>query len=729
MKILFKYFVFSYIISISSIAYGQCSCKDFLYVNDEDFGLVHKFEVNPSDGSLTEVGSPWFDGSIIAPDLSPHGIAADLNGFLYIGQRFVGDNPIMQLNCAGELIDAEAIPDLPHRASNLGSRDHYLYVTNVEDDEIVAYDFCNGERVGAVTVTEQDINEIFWGYFQDATNWYVPERTTNCIYTGSLDISNFTDPPSTNGTSIFCIDANITDDPMGMTMDEQGNLYIVVEQNNQGSSNGIKIQKYDGSGNLLSEVVNDGNQGANLADGQAGFWGARGIVYSESSGYIYVASKENCITVFDNDLNQLSTLNIGNPNDGSPKGIGILTECCPTPSTIVIDTVLCDAGPYPIDIFLQDFLPCSGIICEGMWTPDASNVGIDYDDCDNSLVLNEQSCGTFTLFSDGSDALSQCGQFSVTLNIEVAITPSISTTGQQSICEGDVPSILTATSTDTGIYYQWQMSTISCTDGFSDIVGATSNTYAPPSISNTTYYRVIANTAGDCATGTCETTSDCITVTVETCSFPSLRLSKTADVAMVNLGQPVTFTLIVYNDGTEELTNIEVTDVLPTDLTYTSDNSGGSYNNGTGIWSIPSISIGDSTVIQIMATTDAEGIIFNEAEITAADQLSNDPDTTDNIDNACVSVPVQVCDNEPINVDLIAQSGFTSYQWYKDGILITGATAATYTATDTGTYTYTVDGAGPTGDCEGELCCPVIIEQISCCTPIQCLPIIITKMN
>ena len=406
------------LISILLLASSQfiiaqsCSCTDFLYVNDEDLGLVHKFEVNSTDGSLIEIGNPWFDGSIIAPDLSPHGIVADLNGFLYIGQRFTGDNPIMQLSCAGELIDAEAIPDLPHRASNFGSRDNYLYVTNVEGDEVVAYDFCTGERVGGVFVTDQDIDEVFWGYFQDDTNWYVPERRTGCVYTGSLDIANFTDPQSTTGTLLFCLDGT-TGDPMGITMDEQGNFYIVVEQTNQGSSNDIKIQKYDSAGNLITEVVNDGNQGANLVDGQAGFWGTRGIVYSESSGFVYVASKENCITVFDSNLNQLSSLNIGNPNDGTPKGIGILTECCPNPSQLVIDTLLCNAGPYPIDIYLQDFIDCSeGIICEGQWTPDAANTGIDYNDCTSAIAINgDMACGTFTLFSDGSDALAQCGNF------------------------------------------------------------------------------------------------------------------------------------------------------------------------------------------------------------------------------------------------------------------------------------------------------------------------------
>jgi len=67
-----------------------------------------------------------------------------------------------------------------------------------------------------------------------------------------------------------------------------------------------------------------------------------------------------------------------------------------------------------------------------------------------------------------------------------------------------------------------------------------------------------------------------------------------------------------------------------------------------------------------------------------------------------------------------------SYQWYKDGIAITGATMQSYLVTEPGSYTYTADGLPPIGDCAGELCCPVIIEEVSCCMPIKCVPIDLT---
>ena len=101
----------------------------------------------------------------------------------------------------------------------------------------------------------------------------------------------------------------------------------------------------------------------------------------------------------------------------------------------------------------------------------------------------------------------------------------------------------------------------------------------------------------------------------------------------------------------------------------------------------------------------------------------------DDIDNACISIPVECCDNEAINVDLTAPTGYTNYQWYLDGVLIAGETSEMYTATAIGSYIYTIDGVGPTGDCMGELCCPVIIEQVSCCPPVQCIQVGVTKLE
>jgi hypothetical protein len=57
--------------------------------------------------------------------------------------------------------------------------------------------------------------------------------------------------------------------------------------------------------------------------------------------------------------------------------------------------------------------------------------------------------------------------------------------------------------------------------------------------------------------------------------------------------------------------------------------------------------------------------------------------------NIAAASPTDVCDGSPVSVLLQATSNVTAditYQWFKDGAPIGGATAATYTATTPGSY-------------------------------------------
>ncbi len=115
-----------------------------------------------------------------------------------------------------------------------------------------------------------------------------------------------------------------------------------------------------------------------------------------------------------------------------------------------------------------------------------------------------------------------------------------------------------------------------------------------------------------------------------------------------------------------------------------------------------------------------EGIITNSATVSINEVEER---LTNNTDEVCISVPIEVCENSPYEVIATADGSLMNYQWYKDGVLIVGATMQVYTITEPGTYTYIADGAPPTGDCMGELCCPIIVTEISCCPPVQCIPI------
>ncbi|MCA9201868.1 MAG: DUF11 domain-containing protein, partial [Planctomycetales bacterium] len=108
-----------------------------------------------------------------------------------------------------------------------------------------------------------------------------------------------------------------------------------------------------------------------------------------------------------------------------------------------------------------------------------------------------------------------------------------------------------------------------------------------------------------------------------------LSLTKTVNDAAANVGDNVTFTITVSNAGPDGATGVVVTDALPAGLTFVSSTpSQGTYNSGTGVWTVGSVANGGTATLQLVATVANTGAKTNTAEITASDQL--DPDSTPN---------------------------------------------------------------------------------------------------
>jgi uncharacterized repeat protein (TIGR01451 family) len=93
-------------------------------------------------------------------------------------------------------------------------------------------------------------------------------------------------------------------------------------------------------------------------------------------------------------------------------------------------------------------------------------------------------------------------------------------------------------------------------------------------------------------------------------------------------GQGATFAITVMNNGPDNATGVKLTDLLPTGLTYLSDDSGGSYNPTTGVWTVGGLDVGSKATLQLHFIAENAVQIVNTVTITASDQ--SDPDVTNN---------------------------------------------------------------------------------------------------
>ncbi|MFK8111753.1 MAG: choice-of-anchor Q domain-containing protein [Rubripirellula sp.] len=106
-----------------------------------------------------------------------------------------------------------------------------------------------------------------------------------------------------------------------------------------------------------------------------------------------------------------------------------------------------------------------------------------------------------------------------------------------------------------------------------------------------------------------------------------LSIAQSVNNANPTLGEEVTFTITVSNDGPDRATNVEVTDFLVDSLIFErSTVSQGTYDDLDGIWSVGSLNSGAIAILTITATVDTSDTVSNTAEILASDQ--DDPDST-----------------------------------------------------------------------------------------------------
>lgn len=119
--------------------------------------------------------------------------------------------------------------------------------------------------------------------------------------------------------------------------------------------------------------------------------------------------------------------------------------------------------------------------------------------------------------------------------------------------------------------------------------------------------------------------------------YADLSLVKTVSNASPAPGASVNFVLTATSASASTATasGITASDVLPAGFTYVSDTSGGTYNSGTGVWTIGSLAPGASAAITITGTASGSAgtTVTNTAQITA----SSLPDSDSTVNNGVTS--------------------------------------------------------------------------------------------
>ena len=244
------------------------------------------------------------------------------------------------------------------------------------------------------------------------------------------------------------------------------------------------------------------------------------------------------------------------------------------------------------------------------------------------------------------------------------------------------------------------------------------NGYIKTDASNTTqtYYIRVYTPDGSCYTDK--------SITFEKTNFTSTPNKPDIDVIVAHSGgqfiaknTAFTTTVSVRNQGTATATGLEVTVTIPVGITIgTATTSVGTYNAGTGKWTIPTLAIGTTVSLTFANTVSTtEGIKFINADLTAEAETDLDSSPTtynigeDDQSAVCVSTPYEYCNGNTIAITL---PSYTGIKWYKNGVLITASNSeytlnvnGSLTILSIGDYTYEVNISGTS--CPSGGCCPI----------------------
>ncbi len=138
-----------------------------------------------------------------------------------------------------------------------------------------------------------------------------------------------------------------------------------------------------------------------------------------------------------------------------------------------------------------------------------------------------------------------------------------------------------------------------------------------------------------------DTTSDVLSASITVDNNADLVTTKSVDNPAPVEGSTIVYSLAVHNNGTAQASNVYLTDLLPAGVTYVSDDSAGTYDPASGIWTVGTLNNNATAALAITATVDIGAAaqpqpILNVTTAALADQP--DPDATTDVLSAGITV-------------------------------------------------------------------------------------------
>lgn len=632
-KIVSKKMLLCLLVSFYAVAnFAQsntCDCDYYMYLNDvqgsgSGDGFVHKFRINPN-GTFTEIFRnpptntvPWFPTGGGLP--SPHGLAQDLNGNIYIGEGPFGDGAedIRKLSCSGTLVP-QATFKIDDGGYNFSSRNGIIYVNSAAaSNRINAYRICDGSLIGYIRLSGvrnvdgtpqgdpgSPANED-WGFSiaPDGTFYatsgigdYSGNGKTDRIFRFTPTLADFA--AHTLYTSFITsasYPAGITDnqhETFGITSDPAGNMYVIVSDFNTSRR---WILKFNSSGVLV-----DSNSELTSSP-TGGFEGARGLAYHAPTNKLYVAGGQDgdCVAIINPATLNYEGPALANVPGQFPKGLAIVKECCPGTTPINVNENACYTGVSQ-NYFLSDFTSdCDAPLCAGgnAWTPASGNSSnLVFNVCDNSVTVNGPGCGTFTLTNPGVG--NACGAFEFTVNLCFNSPPTATVTPQSGTCTGTNPNndakinISAATNANQAGFSTGATYSGPAYNGVGTIPVTAGNASITNLMHNTEYTVRIFNGANDCyvdytvttptinCTGVCTIAS--VTAIPTTCNPNNNQYAVSGQVTFTDAPATGTLTVSISGGGTQVF-NAPFTS--PINYTINGQTSGGLTETVTATFSV-----------------------------------------------------------------------------------------------------------------------------------------------